>query len=159
MSPRLDYALYGMNNGGLKVIRTKDGKSVESTESALKSDSNKTPVVATQFSQKEKRLAILHADGTLRSCEFPTLLPLENLPKTLNGMIEVIGRSQNGRYLAAISDRTRVSVYDLETSEVYASWQLPKSERPTSISVDNLGKRIAIGFDAGSIAIFQIPKD
>ncbi|MEI7459577.1 MAG: WD40 repeat domain-containing serine/threonine protein kinase [Pirellula sp.] len=160
-SQKLDCALFGLWNGDLLAIRTKDGKPI-SKESSEKQDSPKTntkPIVATQFNSKDNRIAALHSDGTVQYFEFPSMEPLEDLPQTLYGSIRVMGRSNNGRFLAAIDDRLRVSVYDLDAGSLFASWELAKAEAPTSISIDNLGKRIAIGSETGSIALLQPAKE
>ncbi len=161
VSQKLEHALFGLRNGEFLAIRTKDGKQV-SAEKVDSGDSPKalaSPAIAIQFNQKEKRIAILHSNGTIGLFDFPSLERLADLPQTLNGSIRVLGRSTNGRFLAAIGDGMRVSVYDLETGEVFASWELPKPDMPTSISIDNFGKRIAIGFDSGSVLLFQSAKE
>lgn len=161
VSQKLEHALFGLRNGDFLAIRTKDGKQV-SAEKVDAGDSPKAPAsaaVAIQFNQKEKRIAIVHSNGTIGFFDFPSLERLDDLPRTLNGSIRVLGRSTNGRFLAAIGDGMRVSVYDLETGEVFASWELPKPDMPTSISIDNFGKRIAIGFDSGSVLLFQSVKE
>jgi serine/threonine protein kinase len=160
-SQKLDCALFGLWSGDLLAIRTRDGKQI-SKESSEKQDSPKTntkPIVATQFNSKDNRIAALHSNGTVQYFEFPSMEPLEDLPQTLYGSIRVMGRSNNGRFLAAIGDRMRVSVYDLDEGNVFASWELAKDETATSISIDNLGKRIAIGFETGSIALLQPAKE
>ncbi|MCY2978156.1 MAG: serine/threonine-protein kinase [Planctomycetota bacterium] len=161
VSQKLDCALFGLWSGDLLAIRTKDGKQI-SKESSEKQDSPKTntePIVATQFNSKDNRIAALHSDGTVQYFEFPSMKPLEDLPQTLYGSIRVMGRSNDGRFLAAIDDRLRVSVYDLDAGNLFASWELAKAEAPTSISIDNLGKRIAIGSETGSIALLQPAKE
>ena len=160
-SQKLDYALFGLLSGDLLAIRTKDGKQI-SKESSEKQDSPKTdtePIVATQFNSKDNRIAALHSDGTVQYFEFPSMEPLEDLPQTLFGQIRVLGRSNNGRFLAAIGGSMRVSIYDLDEGNVLASWELAKAETPTSISIDNVGKRVAIGFETGSIALLQPAKE
>jgi serine/threonine protein kinase len=160
-SQKLDYALFGLWSGDLLAIRTKDGKQI-SKESSEKQDSPKTntePIVATQFNSKDNRIAALHSDGTVQYFEFPSMKPLEDLPQTLSGSIRVMGRSNNGRFLAAIGDNRRVSIYDLDEGDVFASWEWANDETATSISIDNLGKRIAIGFETGSIALLQPAKE
>ena len=158
---KLDHALFGLRSGEFLVIRTRDGKQV-SNETLVTPDSAKTvaaPVVATQFNSKDSRIATLHSEGSIRLFEFPSLNHLEDLPQTLQGSINVFGRSTNGRFLAAIGDRMRLSVYDLDEGTVFASWELPKGDAATSVSIDNLGKRIAIGFESGSVVLFQPAKE
>ncbi len=161
VSQKLEFALFGLRNGEFLAIRTKDGKPVPA-EKVVPGDPPKapaSPAMAIQFNQKEKRIAIVHSNGTIGYFDFPSLERLEDLQQTLNGSVSVLGRSTNGRFLAAIGDGMWVSVYDLETGEVFASWELPKPDMPTSISIDNLGKRIAIGFDSGSVLLFQSAKE
>lgn len=161
VSQKLDCALFGLWSGDFLAIRTKDGKQI-SKESSEKQDSPKTntkPINAIQFNSKDNRIAALHSDGTVQYFEFPSMKPLVDLPQTLYGSIRVMGRSNNGRFLAAIDDSMRVSVYDLDEGNVLASWEWAKDETATSISIDNLGKRIAIGFETGSIALLQPAKE
>ena len=161
-SHKLDYALFGLTSGEMLVIGTRDGKQVF-PKSEDKQDSSKTldlPVIATQFNSKDNRIATLHSDGTVQFFEFPTLNRLENLPQSLSGSIRLVGCSVNGRYLAAVDDRMRISVYDLDEGEVFASWVEPTAtDRATSISVGNFGKRIAIGFESGSVSMLQSAKE
>jgi len=161
VSQKLDHALFGLSSGELLVIRTRDGKQV-SKETLETPDTPKEvskPVVATQFNSKDNRIATVHSDGTIQLIEFPTLNRLEDLPQTITGSIHVLGRSTNGRFLVAIGDRMRISVYDLDEGNLFASWELSKPDTATSISIDNLGKRIAIGFESGSVALLQPTKE
>jgi len=161
VSQKLDHALFGLSNGELLVIRTRDGKQV--TKETLETPDTPRvvakPVAAAQFNSKDSRIATVHSDGTIQFFEFPSLIRLPDLTQTINGSIRVLGRSNNGRFLAAIGDRRRVSVYDLDEGNVFASWELAKTDTATSISIDNLGKRIAIGFESGSVALLQPTKE
>jgi WD40 repeat protein len=160
VSQKLDFALFGLESGEWMVVRTKDGRQIvnESTETYLPAEMDK-PVIAAQFNSKDNRIATINSDGVVRFSAFPVLDHQTELTLIQDGRINVVGRSSNGRFLAVINDCKRVSVLDLDEANVFASWILNEPDVGCAISIDNLGKQIAIGFESGSIAVFQQSKE
>ena len=163
ISHGLDYVFFGFKNGELWVIRTKDGNRIQpelNVDATAKANSTDIqPTIAAQLNQKGTQLAALCSNGTIRFYDFPTMNPLDNLKPTWNGTVSAWSSSLNGRFMAGIDTGFRISVCDLDSREIYASWTLPPEDRPTSIAIENNGKRAAVGFVSGSISVFQTNKD
>ena len=163
VSHGLDYVFFGFKNGELWAIRTKDGKRVQPEinvdATPIASSTSVQPTIAAQLNQKGTQLAALCSNGTIRFFDFPTMNPLDPLKPTSNGPVSVYSSSPNGRFMAGINTDFHVSVVDLDSREIYASWTLPSEDSPTSIAIENNGKRAAVGFASGSISVFQTNKD
>ncbi len=164
VSHGLDYVFFGFKKGELWTIRTKDGKrikpEIEEDATATANSPVMQPAITAQLNLKGTQLAALCSNGTIRFYDFPTMNPLDNLNLAKqNGTVVVWSSSPNGRFMAGIDTEFRVFVCDLDSRKIYASWTLTSEDSPSSIAIENNGKRAAVGFVSGSISVFQSNKD
>jgi serine/threonine protein kinase len=156
-SQKLDVAIYGLKTGEILAFGTRDGKRITPQNSIP------TPLagqpIALQLDPKEKKVVALYRDTRVCSYDFPVMTMPEDLQPSAKESVEIVGRSWNNRFLSYVDRSLQLVVWDLEEASLYAAWTLPKQDKPRSMAIENSGKRIAVGFESGTIQVFQIHRE